>query len=448
MRIVIIGAGNTGKHLTAKFCTEQHDVIVIDTRQARLDVVADQYDVLTICGSGIRPHVLEEAQLQKADMLVAVTNHDEVNILACALANAVGVENKIARVSSTDLLHYDKFSLHDIGVDLAVNQKEECAHDLFNIIRMPGAIEVIDLKRGHVLAVGIAVQEGSPPIGTPLSGFDQEQWVTRIRLIGLKRGEEVSIPYGETVVNSGDEIYFVGSPEDCRRFMMWQRPDYDPFSKVVIAGGGSTGIYLAQKLEQADVQVVVLENNRDQAEICSDILQKSLVLNVDTLQADALKEIGNMGRSAFVAVTGDDENNIISCLLARQTGIAFAAARVNKPEYVPVMNGLNLLDRAISSHSSMINAILHFVRGKYIKSAVMMHRLPGELLDVVITDDGKWSNTMVRDIRIPRGSIIALVSRNGVCHIPTGDFELCAGDHLVIFAMPNAQKKIQSIFKK
>jgi len=447
MHIIIIGAGNTGRELVATFCRESHDIVIIDTNQKKLDAVENQYDVLTVHGWGTDPDVLEEARIDRADMLVAVTSNAEVNILACALARSAGVRHKIARVTDPKLLHYDKLNLEELGVDLAVNQKEICARDIFNILSMPGALEIMDLQEGQVLAVGKRIPEGSALTAGPLVGFIEEEWASDIRLFGIMRGESMTVPHGDTVVVAGDEIYFVGRRTDCLKFMAWIEPNCSPFQKIIIAGAGSTGLPLAEMLEKNDVLVVLLEKDRSRAEFCSDSLNKAVVLNGDVLSQEAINNINIKEKTAFVAVTGDDESNIISCLLAARQGVDFTVARVNKPEYVPVINGLNLLDRAVNTHLAMINSISHFVRGENIKSVAMMHHLPGELLDVLITPNTKWANKIIRDLKIPKGAIITTISRDDNVRVATGDMELLVGDRLVLFALPSSVSKIESIFK-
>jgi trk system potassium uptake protein TrkA len=448
MRILIIGVGDTGRRLVATFCGEQHDLVVVDTDAVKLAAVAAQYDLLTVQGEGADPHVLQQAQIGKADMLVAVTDRDEVNILACVLARTAGVPHKVARVSSTSLLRYEKLDLSELGVDLAINQKEECAHDIFNILEMAGALEVVELQQGSVFAVGKKVSEESPIRDKPLSTFTGDSWNNAIRLIGIVRGNDMIVPHGDSIIMAGDEIYFVGRPDDCMRFMRWMEPDCLPFSKVIIAGGGATGLLLAELLEKTDRQVVLLEHDPQRADLCSDVLNKAVILRSNALDQESIDEISVREKTAYVAVTGDEESNIIGCLLAARKGVSFTLARINKPEYVPVINNLKLMDRAVSSDFAMINSILHFVRGKNIESVAILHRLPGELLDVLIPENGKWAGKAIRDLRVPRGTIITTVSRAGEIHIATGDLELQAGDRLVLFAQRGMIPKIESPFKR
>ena len=354
----------------------------IDSKK-RLAEAQSQLDILTVQGQGSSPKVLDSAQIAKADLVVAVTDRDEVNMLACMLAHAAGVPHKVARVSNLDYIHApDRFSPATLGIDLVVSQKEECANELFNILRMPGTLEAVDLFEGQVLAVGIRVHMDSPLLRQPLKQFPQPELLKAIRFIALKRGDEMMVPRGETQFMVGDEVYFVGRPNDISDFMAWAWPERTAFEKVIIAGGGDLGLQLARRLETTGMQIVLVERDEERANYCSGVLDRTLVIKGDAMDEDTLKNAGIVAGTAYVAATGIDENNIIGCLLASKCGARFTLAQVTRPDYVPVIDNLSLLDRAVSPPLSMINAILHFVRGKYVKAAALFHKLPGELLDV------------------------------------------------------------------
>ncbi|MFH0880325.1 MAG: Trk system potassium transporter TrkA [Lentisphaerota bacterium] len=448
MRILIIGAGNTGKNLAVKFCEERHDVVVVDLLAEPLRELEAQQDILAIQGEGANPRLLEDAGISKSDMIIAVTDSDEVNILACVFARAAGVTHKIARVANADYIHHSKIDLSSIGVDLVINQKEECAQDLFNILRMPGAVETVDMLDGKVLVVGLKVHMDSPLLMGPLKAFPEAKWLSVIRFIAILRGKEIIVPRGDTQFTIGDDIYLVGKPDDVAPFVAWAWPEKSGFQKVIIAGGGNLGTHLARLLEKTDSQVVVIETDDDRANFCSGILNKALVIKGNALDQETLENIGIVNNTAYVAVTGNDENNMIGCLVAGKMGVHFTAAQVNKPEYVPIINNLSLLDRAVNPHLSMINAILHFVRGKNVKAAAVLRELPGELLEVVIPEKGKWTGKAIKNIKIPDGIIIATVLRDQDVFAATGELQLTQGDRIVVYCAPHAAGKLEAIFRK
>ncbi len=448
MRILIIGAGSAGRHLATKLSEERHDIVIVDRDEAALNEVAAQLDIQTIEGEGSSPKTLEKAGLMKTDLLVAVTDRDEVNILACAFASAAGVPYKVARVANPDFLHANpKFDLKKMGMDLVISQKEECADEIFTILRMPGTLEAVDMLEGRVLAVGVKVHMDSPLVLQTLKNFPRPELLQRIRFIGVMRADELLIPKGDTQLMIGDDIYFCGESADVNAFLEWASPEHENFEKVLIAGGGDLGLQLALRMEKTGTPVVLIEHNKERAEACSKVLDKALIINGDALDSKTLENVGVIHGCAFVATSGNDENNIMICLLAEKAGATFTLAQVTKPEYVPIINSLSLLDRAVSSHMSMVNAILHFVRGKNVKAAALLHKLPGELLDVALAPAHRWVDKPIHSLRIPDGVIIATVLREQTILPPTGDLVLRAGDRLVLFAVPAAVARVEDLFR-
>jgi trk system potassium uptake protein TrkA len=217
--------------------------------------------------------------------------------------------------------------------------------------------------------------------------------------------------------------------------------------KVIIAGGGDLGLMLAMRIEDS-MECVLLEQDEERALFCSSQLHKTLILRADALAESTLQETGITDRTAFVALTGDDEDNIMNCLMARKQGVEFTAAQIARTDYVPVIEGLNLVDRLVSPYISTTHAILHYLRSKQIKAAALLHNLPGELLDIIIKENSKLCGKMIKDIKMPRSAIIATVLRDQEVVSATGDLELAPADRLVIFAHHDAVKKIQSVFLK
>ncbi|HMP88596.1 MAG TPA: Trk system potassium transporter TrkA [Kiritimatiellia bacterium] len=451
MRIVIIGAGNAGRTLAARLSKEQHDIVIIDRDSEKLREVQSQLDVQAVEGEGTNPTILEEAGISKTDLLVAVTNRDEVNILACALGNLAGVPIKVARVATIRPYETDKtYDLKRLGIDLVVSQKEECADEIFTILRMPGTgtVEAVDMLDQRALIVGIKSDMDSPLILQPLKSFPNPALLSRIRIIALMRGNNVLIPSGETQIMIGDDVYLAGAPSDVMEFLAWANPDHSKFNKIVISGGGELGLELARRLDRINVKVVLIEKDIARAEYCAEQLNNGTVLHGDALSQETLSNADIVKGTAFVAATGDDETNIMICLLGEKSGATFTIAQVAKPDYVPIISSLSLLDRAVSSHVSMINAILHFVRGKNVKSAAVLHRLPGELLDVSLQPDHLWSGKAIKELKVPDGVVIAIILRGEHVMAATGNLVLSANDRLIIYALPISVSKVESLFKR
>jgi len=448
MRILIIGAGRTGCHLSARLCEMGHDLVVIDRTSDRLVALEAQHDILTIVGSGADPDILEKAEVGKADLLIAVTDRDEVNVLACQYAHAAQVPNTVARIANPALTRSEKLDLGQLGVGLMVSHKEEAASEVVDILRHPGLLEAVELLDGRQLVVGFRVTAASPLLQAVLAGFKSEEILTKARFMAILRGDNTILPRGDTRVMAGDDIYVAVKPDDLEELLQWACPGRQPFGKVVVAGGGELGLDVARRLEKEGIPVVLLEANPERAEICSAALDKSLVLRGSASDQEMLIEAGVGPKTAFLAVTGEEELNIISCILADKLGAAFTIAHVVKPEYAPIIRSLRLLDRVVSPHLSMINSILHFVRGRHVKAAARLNRVPGELLHVVVPERHRWVGKTISRLKIPGDSVIATVLRGEAIRVPTGDLKIETGDQLVVFALPDDVEHVQALFKK
>ncbi|MGD9782760.1 MAG: Trk system potassium transporter TrkA [Kiritimatiellia bacterium] len=444
--MVIIGGGQTGAHLAEKFCEDEHDVVVIDADAARLAELDAHLDLMTVQGDGATPAALEEADVERADMVVAVTDRDDTNILACVFAHARGVGRTVARVSSSSYSTSRHIDFARLGVDLLVNQYDEYARDLYNVLRLPGSIEVADLLDERVMVVGMSIHMDSPLLGNSLKHFSSKEWLQKIRFTAVVRGEEVMTPHGDTTFLVGDDVYFAGEPDAIADFMQWAWPEHKRFQRVVIAGGGELGLQLARMLEHTRMQIVLIEQDEKRADFCSETLNRTLVIKGDALDQQTLAGIGEAEDMAYVAATGSDEHNIIGCLVAEKFGARFTAAQVGKKEYIGIINQLRLLDRIVDPHLAMINSILHFVRGKNVQAAAILARLPGELIEMKLSPRHKWVGKPIKDLKIPDGVIVVTALRGTQVKTATGDLALAAGDRVVVYCLPDAVAKMEPLF--
>ncbi len=448
MRVLILGAGNAGRQLAARLCEEKHSVVMVDRNPQALAEAESKLDILTVCGPGSSPRVLTEAGVEKCRLVIAVTDSDEVNILACLYAHAAGVPRKVARVSSPEYIHRnDAYDLGGMGIDLVINQKQECARELFHMLQMPGAVESFDLFSGRVRVAGFEVDEASPLLNRTPAECDRLDLIQRVRMIAVQHRGRLRIPHGDTRFEQSDVVYLVGRPLDIAAFAAWVCPSVPPFKKVIIAGGGDLGLMLARRVEQS-MDCVVLERDDENARRCSAELNRALILRADALSESTLEEAGLNAASAFVGLTGDDENNIMSCLLAQKKGAAFTVTQIARTDYVPVVEQLTLVNRVVSPYISMTHAILHYLRSQQIQAASLLHNLPGELLDAVVTAGSRLAGRKIHSLKLPRESIIATVLRDGEVLTATGDLEFVPEDRVLIFSHPAAVKKIQSMFLK
>jgi trk system potassium uptake protein TrkA len=447
MRILIIGAGHAGFQLAVRLYEEKHSIVMVDTDADALAEAEAKLDIMTVVGPGSSPQTLQAAEIEKCQLVVAVTDCDEVNILACLYARSAGVTRNVARVANSYYINGDStFSLEKMGVDLVINHKQECAREFVNTVQMPAAVEAFYLFDGQLMVAGFKIDADSVIVGRTPADFPNPELLEANRVIALHRNNKLIIPRGETVFEEDDTIYLVGKRGDISAFADTVCAKYKPYRKIIIAGGGDIGLMLAKMLEEQSVECVLLEKDEERAQLCSGELKKTLVLRADALAESTFDEAGLCENTAFVAVTGDDENNIMNCLMAKKKGAAFTATQIRRPEYTPVVDSLKLVNRVINPYTSMTHGIIHYLRRRDVQAASLLHNLSGELLDVVIEADNKVVGKMIQEIRIPKKSIVVTVLRGGKILPAVGNLELAEGDRLLIFAHYDAVKKLQSMF--
>jgi len=447
MRALIIGAGNAGSRLTRKLCAENYDVVVVDRDAGALEELEAELDIMTVQGHGADPEVLDEAQIEKCDVLAGVTNSDDTNILAGIMAKRAGTEYVVARIINSNHLDAREYAnLSELGIDLAINPHEQCAMDIQNMLRLPGIIETAGLFGNLIMAAAIQIPADSPLIDVPLKDLSDEKLISKIRFISRIKDEELDIPFGESVFHDGDIVYAVGTRKDINDFLYWCRPGTAPADKVVIASGHKIGLALAKRMED-EADVYLIEHDPDCAQHCSDNLGKTTVMLGNMLSQEIYQEIGFTRNTAFVAASENDEDNIIACLLANKRSALYTTALIKEPEYVPIIDSLHLIDRTVSTHISLINSILQFIRGKNVMAAAELHTISGELLEIKIGDKSRWVGKKISEINMPKESIIATVLRGDTIHPAIGSLELKAQDRLAIFSTPKSVKKLRALCK-
>lgn len=446
MRVLIIGAGLTGSTLAARLCQEQHDVVVVDRDASALADLGARHDVMVVEGAAANPKVMDDAGITKTDLIVAVTGNDELNLLACSMAKRAGVERTVAHVKDSCYgALTDWYSPELMGVDRIVSENDEGARELFNILMLPSASEVVQMLDGRVQAVGVRVTAESPLFGAKLESFPVPKFLDVVRMIAIMRGGELLVPRGDTVLFEDDQLYVLGTASKTLDFVNWAYPNQHETIKVIIAGGGGSGLPLAQLLEDSPKTVVLIESDPDRASYCSSELNGTLVLHGDALDANILNEAGITEKTTFVAVTGSDEKNILTSILAKKYGVPYVVAQMNLPERVSIAEEIDALDRVVSAKESTVNAILHLARWRSIEHYAFLQKVPGELLDFDLGEDSKWVGKEIQDVSMPHDAIIAAVVKGETVMVATGRLELNRGDRVIVFAQPKAVGKVEAI---
>ena len=451
MRAIIIGAGEVGFHIARLLVDDNNDVILIDQSKEACQRIQEQLDLITLEGSGASPSLLVEAGIKEAELLMAVTNSDEINILACVIAARHGVKTKVARVSDPDYFANETdLSPKDIGISLLINPEQLCAEEFYRLLNIPEAREIVEFEDGKVQLVAFQVKPTNPLRGTPLSRLADHGIPSDLRVTAIKRKDGTTIvPKGLDFIGEGDEVFVIGSRESTSQLLELSGVSLNQkIHRVIIVGAERIGISLAQALEQNGTQVKMIESDREKAEAASTILRKTTVLHGDYLTPGFLEEAGVDGVDGFVSATGDDENDVMACVTAKQHGAARVLALVQQPRYLPILENIPTLDAAVSRHLTAVSNILRLVRRGQIVSAATLREIDAEVIELVAGPNSQITYNELQHLggMLPEDVLIGAIVRQDRVLIPTGQSVVQAGDRVIIFTMPDSIPVVEKLF--
>jgi trk system potassium uptake protein len=437
VKIILLGAGQVGRtaayHLSRE---EANDVTVIDHNEEILRDLQDRLDIRTVNGNASSPRVLEAAGVEGADILVALTNSDEVNMLACQIAwTLYRTPKKIARVRAADYTEREKlFSENGVAVDVWISPEQLVTEYVARLIRYPGALQVLDFADGRVRLVGLRALQGGPLVGKTLSTLREHIPSTDARVAAIYRAGKSVKPEGTTVIEDGDEVFFLAARENIRVVMKELRREEAPARRVVIAGGGNIGLRLAIELEGKN-QVKLIERDSKRARRVSEQLKSTTVLHGDAADEELLLEENIDSADIFAALTNSEEANILSAMLAKRLGAHKVMALINKPSYAELIES-GSIDVAISPQTVTIGSLLAHVRRGDVVRVHSLRRGAAEALEVVVHGDADSSKVIgrrIEDIVLPEGTTLGAVVRGEDVIIAHHDTTVQADDHLILF---------------
>jgi trk system potassium uptake protein TrkA len=444
VKIIILGAGQVGRTAAYQLAREEaNDVTVVDTNEHLLRDLQDRLDIRTVAGNAAHPNVLELAGAAGADMIVALTNSDETNMVACDVAwRLFRVRTKIARIRSLaytsrpELFYETDNSPTERGgfpVDVYINPEELVTHYVERLIRYSGALQVLDFAEGRVRLVGVRSVRGGPLVGQKLRSLRQHLPNVDARVVAIYRSGTSIPPDGDAVITPGDEIFFLAATEDMRRVMTELRRVDDAVKRVVIAGGGNIGLRLAQRIDER-YQVKIIERDPARARRISQTLRNTVVLNGDAADEELLIEENIDSADVFCAVTNTEEANILSAMLAKRLGAHRVMALINRPVYAEMMES-GPIDVAISPQSVTIGSLLAHVRRGDVVRVHSLRRGAAEAMEAIAhgTRGGKVVGRRVEEVKLPKGATIGAIVRGQdvlMCH---HDTVIEADDHVIVF---------------
>ena len=452
MKVIVCGAGQVGFGIAERLAAEQNDVTVIDSSPVLIQTITDSLDVQGLVGHGSHPDILHRAGAEDADMIIAVTFTDEVNMMACQVAHSLfNIPTKIARVRAQSYLEPiwgNLISRDNLPIDVIISPEMAVGQMVLRRLALPGAFETINFVEDKVIAMGVTCEEDCPVVNTPLEQLTELFPDLAAVVVGIVRDGRVFVPHSSDQMLVGDDAYLIAERSQAERTLGIFGHEEKEARRIVIAGGGNVGFYVARKLEelQSRTQVKIIEGSRERAVYIAEGLRKAVILNGNALEVDLLREAGIDETEAFIALTNNDKVNILSSLMAKQEGAGRALSLVSNSDYTPMLKSLGI-DAYISPRATTISAVLQHVRRGRIRGVHSIQNGRAEVLEAEALETATLVGKPLREAKLPDGLRIGAIVRGGEVIIPDGDTEVRPHDRIVIFALADQVREVEHMFR-
>lgn len=446
MNVIIVGAGEVGFHIADRLSKEGHDVTVIERTREKEQFLKAKLNALVVRGSGAGAETLEQAGIAGADLFIAVTDQDEVNLVACMLAHERGVKRIVARIKSLEYTTADWVqNASKLGIDLLINPQKVVADDIYRIVSYNAASEAAEFAEGRVVFLGYPILAKSPLAGMTLRELAGIRGIYRMVITAITRKHETIIPRGEDTIQVGDIVYFVCNKRDLPAINYLFEFEKLPSKSVFILGGERIGEAVARKLSGLGLQIKLIERDLEVCERLAEELEGITVLNTEGTDVDTLKHEGIEDCDAYVAVTANEQTNILCSLLAKSYGAKRAIALVDRHELVTLAPSLGV-DACISPRLATASAVLKYVRPSGVSSLITVEHSNAEVLEMEVPNKSSILHKPLKEIDVPQGAIIGVIVRGDKIIIPGGDDHLEPADHVVVFALSQAIGRFERFF--
>jgi len=451
MKVIICGAGAVGGNIASYLSNENNDVTVIDTNQATLDALSERCDIRTICGHASHPGILEQAGANEAEMIIASTQSDEVNMMACQIAHTLfNVPKKVARIRQREYLDpmwVKLFSRDQLPIDNIISPELEVASAIVRRILVPGAFNIIPVVDNNVSVIGVICQEECPIIHTPLKDIQRLFPDLSLSILAIIRDEEVILPKPDEQILARDEVYFAVDRRQRNRAMDVFGHGEPDANNVLIVGGGHVGAFLAQWIEEnrPNITMKIIECSAERASFLAETLSKTIVINGDALDHKILKEAGVEHTQTVIAVTNDDETNILGSLLAKKYGCQRAITLINKTTYSPLINSLGM-DAVVNPYAITVSSIMQHVRRGRIRALHTLRDGFAEVMDLEALDSSSIVHIAFDDLELPEGVVIGLIKRGDKIIVPHGAVMIKPKDRVVVLAAKGQARAVEKLF--
>ena len=453
MKIIIIGAGQVGSTLAENLAREYHDITLIDLDETRLQFIQDHHDIRTVTGTGCHPDILLAAGIEDADMLVSVTNSDEINIVACQVAHSIfDTPKKIARIRARNYFNKDYkdllFSDSNMPVDVLIAPEQAVTDYVRKLVEQPGALQVLDFADGVIRMIGMRATKNSPLVDQKLKTLKEHVPKADARVAAIYRRNKAIVPSGETIIEDGDEVFFIAAKKNIKKVMSELRKAERPYKRIIIAGGGNIGYLLAVALESS-LNIKIIEVNLERATFLSEQLNHTVVLSGSASDQELLLDENIDKTDVFIALTNDDEVNIMASLLAKRLGAKKVMTLITNPVYANLMQG-GEIDVAISPQLATTSSVLAHVRKGDTGVVHSLRRGAAEALEFIVHGDVNNSKVVGKEIGnliMPVGTTVAALVRDSEVIIAHHDVIIKNNDHVIVVVInKNKTKAVEKLF--
>jgi trk system potassium uptake protein TrkA len=444
-RIIIAGAGEVGKYLAKMLSKENHNITVIDTDNERLAAIGNQYDLLTVLGSGSSFATLEEAKTKGVDLFIAVTHSEEVNLISAVLAKRLGAKKTIARIDNLEYIHpLRRMHFINMGVDRMIYPEKIAAKEIISLIRQTGTNQIFEFSGGRLKLFVVTLDDDAPIVNMSLK--EASAYTNRIdyRAVAIERDNKTIIPNGNDILRSGDNVYVITSPEGIDSLLRNSGKAEEKIDNVMIIGGSRIGQKVAKELS-SNCRVKLLEFDEKKVLDLAEKLDRCLVLHGDGRNLDLLVEEDIQEMDAFIAVTGDSETNILACALAKKFGVKRTIAEIENFDYFDIAAKMGI-ESIINKKLSAASHIYTFTMNAEVAAIKCLTGTDAELLEFVVSANAKITKDILRKINFPAEAIVGGVIRGTKSFIAKGDTHIKVGDKVVVFSLPSALQKVESFF--
>jgi trk system potassium uptake protein TrkA len=445
MRILIVGAGIVGYNLARELSHEGHDIAIVDQNPERVRRITDTLDVMAVEGNACLPSVLIKAGIKSSEMLIAVTEKDEINLLSCFLASRFKVPKRFARLRNIEFTAKDSiFSPEEIFIDQAINPGQIIVETILKILETPGVVSVAEFADGEVLLREFDVPENAPIAGKTIEDIRNITQMDSFLIVAIVRDGELVIPKDQDILQASDRFYTLIDKEFLPFLLPMLNRTMDQVEKIIIYGATSTSTQLALALEENMRDVCIIEPSREKADRAAYQLTRTVVQHGSGTDMDLFNEINMKDADFFLALSHDDENNILSALLAKKYGAKRALVITNDPEYLPILDSIGM-DITINPRLITVSAILKHLRKGQVMSVFKLIE-DAEVMEIGVQEDSSIANKQIGKINFPKGAIIGALLRQGEMLLPNDEVTIEAGDSFIVVALPGTIEKIEKLF--